>query len=205
MEFCQNNQCLNHTQPSKAWYVKIGYYKPKNTNQKTPRYKCKNCGKSFSTHTNKADAYQKKPEINKMLFKLLVSGVSLRRASQILDVEYNTIVKHFGYLAKQCQELHKAHLKTIKTSFVIVDEMETFIHARPKALSVPMAVRIKTGEILGFAVAKMPAKGLLAKIGNEKYQWYTDERPVKFQGMLIDIKHCFKEQITIKSDGNTSY
>jgi len=83
--------------------------------------------------------------------------------------------------------------------------METFIHARPKALSVPMVVRIKTGEILGFAVAKMPAKGLLAKIGFEKYQWYTDERPVKFQGMLIDIKHYFKEQITIKSDGNSSY
>lgn len=87
--------------------------------------------------TNKSTAWQKKPEINKMLFKLLVSGVSLRRASQILDVEYNTIVKHFGYLAKQCQELHKEHLKTIKTSFVMVDEMETFLHARPKAYLIP--------------------------------------------------------------------
>jgi transposase-like protein len=102
MEFCQNNQCFNHTQPSKDWYVKIGYYKPKTTNQSTPRYKCKLCGKSFSTHTNKFTANPKKPEINKMLFKLLVSGVSLRRVSQILNVEYNTIIKHFGYLAKQC-------------------------------------------------------------------------------------------------------
>ncbi len=46
----------------------------------------------------------------------------------------------------------------------MVDEMETFLHARPKALSVPMIVRVKTGEILGFAVAKMPAKGKLAQI-----------------------------------------
>jgi transposase-like protein len=59
MEFCQNNQCFNHTQPSKDWYVKIGYYKPKTTNQSTPRYKCKLCGKSFSTHTNKFTANQK--------------------------------------------------------------------------------------------------------------------------------------------------
>lgn len=205
MDFCPNKDCSNHSGTPNDWFVKIGYYKPKNTNQKTPRYKCKSCGKSFSTHTNKSTAWQKKPEINKMLFKLLVSGVSLRRASQILDVEYNTIVKHFGYLAKQCQELHKEHLKTIKTSFVMVDEMETFLHARPKALSVPMVVRIKTGEILGFAVAKMPAKGKLAQIGYDKYQWWNDERPMKFQGMLIDIKHCFKDEITIKSDGNTSY
>ena len=105
MDFCLNKDYSNSSGTQKYWYVKIGYYKPKNTNQKTPRYKCKLCGKSFSTHTNKSNAYQKKPEINKMLFKLFVSGVSLRRASQILDVEYNTVVKHFGYLAKQCQEL----------------------------------------------------------------------------------------------------
>ncbi|MCW5156454.1 hypothetical protein [Burkholderia cenocepacia] len=205
MDFCSNKDCSNHSGTPKDWFVKIGYYKPKTTNQKTPRYKCKSCGKSFSTHTNKSTAWQKKPEINKMLFKLLVSGVSLRRASAILDVEYNTIVKHFGYLAKQCQELHKEHLKTIKTSFVMVDEMETFLHARPKALSVPMVVRVKTGEILGFAVAKMPAKGKLAQIGVQKYAWTTDERAIKFQSMLLTLKPCFKDTITIKSDGNSSY
>ena len=78
MDFCPNKECSYNTNPIKDWFVKIGYYKPKNTNQKTPRYKCKSCGKSFSTHTNKSTAWQKKPEINKMLFKLLVSGVSLR-------------------------------------------------------------------------------------------------------------------------------
>lgn len=67
--------------------------------------------------------------------------------------------------------------------------METFIHARPKALSVPMAVRVKTGEILGFTVARMPANGKLASIGVSKYQWTMDERSIKFQSMLLDIKY----------------
>ena len=205
MDNCPNENCSNHTNPIKDWYVKIGYYKPKTTNQKTPRYKCKSCGKSFSTHTNKSTANQKKPEINVMIFKLLVSGVSLRRSSQILGVQYNTIIKHFNYLAKQCRELHIEHLKTIKTSFVQVDEMETFLHARPKALSVPMAVRVKTGEILGFAVAKMPAKGKLTQIGVSKYSWYVDERSQKFQGMLIDIKGSLNQDITFKCDANSSY
>ena len=147
--------------------MKIGYYKPKNTGKPTPRYKCKLCGKSFSTHTDKPQVGQHNTSMNEELFKLLVSGVSLRRASELLDVAYNTVLARFDYLAEQCRVKHKEHLKTIQTTFVQVDEMETYLHARAKPLSVPLVVRVKTGEILGFSVAKMPAKGLLAQIGKK--------------------------------------
>ncbi len=205
MKNCPNTTCQNHTGTPKNWYVKNGYYKPKSTNQKTPRYQCKTCKKNFSTHTDLPSANQKKPKINQELFKLLVSGVSLRRASKILEVEYNTVVAHFNYLAEQVKKAHYKHLKTIQTTFVQVDEMETYLHARAKPLSVPLVVRVKTGEILGFSVAKMPARGTLAQIGVQKYQWYDDERSKKFQAMLVSIKHCFDKNITFKCDNHTSY
>ena len=205
MKTCPNEQCENHTKPTKDWYVKIGYYKPKNTGKPTPRYKCKLCGKSFSTHTNKPQVGQHNTSMNEELFKLLVSGVSLRRASELLDVAYNTVLARFDYLAEQCKAKHKEHLKTIQTTFVQVDEMETYLHARAKPLSVPMVVRVKTGEILGFSVAKMPARGTLTEIGVKKYAWTTDDRHIKFQSMLIDIKHCFKDGATFKCDAHTSY
>lgn len=205
MKNCPNTSCQNHTGSPKNWYVKNGYYKPKSTNQKTPRYQCKACKKNFSTHTGLNSVNQKKPKINQELFKLLVSGVSLRRASQILEVEYNTVVAHFNYLADVVRLEHYKHLKTIQTTFVQVDEMETYLHARAKPLSVPLVVRVKTGEIFGFSVAKMPAKGLLAQIGVDKYKWYDDERSKKFQAMLVGIKHCFAQNITFKCDNNTSY
>lgn len=205
MKNCPNTSCQNHTGTPKNWYVKNGYYKPKSTNQKTPRYQCKLCKKNFSTHTGLNSVNQKKPKINQELFKLLVSGVSLRRASQILGVEYNTVVAHFNYLADVVRIEHHKHLKTIQTTFVQVDEMETYLHARAKPLSVPLVVRVKTGEILGFAVAKMPARGTLAQLGLQKYNWYDDERSKKFQAMLVCIKHCFAQTITFKCDNNTSY
>ena len=96
-------------------------------------------------------------------------------------------------------------LQTVQTGFVQVDELETFIHARPKALSVPMVVRVKTGEILGFNVARMPAKGLLADIGKSLYQWTVEERSAKFQSMLQDIACSLKPNVTFKCDSNTSY
>lgn len=126
---CPNEACGN----PKKWRVKIGYFKPKSTGKKTPRYKCKACGKSFSTHTDKDTVGQKKPNINEELFKLLVSGVSMRRASEILGVEYNTVASRLDYLAERANEAHAEFLKTVKTSFVQVDEMETFIHAKAKA------------------------------------------------------------------------
>ena len=68
MNSCPNELCDNNLKPVAKWFVKIGYYKPKTTNQKTLRYKCKSCGKSFSNRTNKINVNQKKPEINQLLF-----------------------------------------------------------------------------------------------------------------------------------------
>lgn len=204
-KICPNSSCSNHTTPIKNWFKKIGYYKPKQNHQPIPRYKCKTCGKSFSTSTTKATYKQHKPDVNEELFKLLVSGVSLRRCSEILDIQYSTVVEKFAYLAKQAKKAHYKHMLTLQTSYVQVDELETFLHARAKALSVPMVVRVKTGEILNFAVAKMPAKGKLATIGQTIYNWTVDERSVKFQFMLVQLQNCFKPNITFKCDSNSSY
>lgn len=192
MQNCSNTECHNHLNPEGTWFVKIGYFKPKGTQKPTPRYKCKGCGKSFSTHTNKASANQKKPDINQQLFNYLVSGVSLRRASKLLKVQYNVVAEHFEWLAEQAKLKHIEHLKTIQTTYVQVDELETFLHGRPKTVSVPMVVRVKTGEILGFAVARMPTKGRIASIGISKYGWTADERPEKFNFMLEQIKDSLK-------------
>lgn len=206
MPSCQNPYCLNHNSRGSDWFAKIGYYIPKRTRVKVPRFKCKECGKAFSSRTDKPNAHQKMPELNKQLFGLLVSGVSLRRAAELLDVQYRTVLLHFDYLAEVAQKQHEKFLRSIKTEFVQIDELETFIHARPCCVSVPMAVRVKTGEILGFAVARMPAKGKLAAIGfSPKYNWSVDERSAKFQDMLTSFSGSLKPSITFRSDLNTSY
>lgn len=204
---CPNELCPNHNPIGSRWFVKYGYFTPKTTGKKTPRYKCTspNCGKIFSTHTGRANEGQKKPEINVPLFKMLVSGVSLRRAALILDVDYNTVLYHFDYLAEQAKLLHAERLKTIATSFVQVDELETFLHARSKALSVPMVVRYKTKEILAFSVARKPANGKMAAIGAAKYNWIVDERAAMFMQMIKSIDFCFKPIITIRSDSKSVY
>lgn len=205
MPSCSNLACQSHGAKGTAWCVKAGYYKPKESGQRTARFKCKACGKTFSSNTQKPTAYQKKRSINGRLFELLVSGVSLRRAAELLEVEYNTVLLHFDYLAKAAKTHHAKFLLSIETEFVQVDELETFIHARPKCVSVAMAVRVKTGQILGFNIARMPANGKLAAVGVSKYAWTVDERRAKFQAMLSSFSECLKPSITFKTDSNTNY
>jgi ribulose 1,5-bisphosphate carboxylase large subunit-like protein len=66
-------------------------------------------------HTDKPQVGQHNTSMNEELYKLLVSGVSLRRASELLDVAYNTVLARFDYLAEQCKVKHLEHLKTIQT------------------------------------------------------------------------------------------
>ena len=205
MPSCLDSACDNHAAKGVNWYVKTGYYKPKGSGQKTARFKCKACGKTFSSNTYRPTAYQKKRSINGRLFELLVNGVSLRRAAKLLEVQYNTVLLHFDYLAEAAKKHHAKLLRTIETEFVQVDELETFIHARPKCVSVAMAVRVKTGQILGFNIARMPAKGKLAAIGVSMYDWTADERAAKFQEMLSSFVGCLKPSITFKTDLNTNY
>src|SRR5450830_22429 len=205
MPFCLNPDCGNHAAKGADWYVKTGFYKPKGSGQRVARFKCNECGRTFSANTRKATAYQRKRAINGRLFELLVSGVSLRRAAQLLEVEYNTVLLHFHHLDEVSKGYHAKVLRTIKTEYVQVDELETFIHARPKCVSVAMAVRVKTGQILGFNIARMPAKGKLTAIGVSKYAWTVDERPAKFQAMLSSFTRCLKAPVTFKTDLNTNY
>jgi len=135
----------------------------------------------------------------------MVSGVSMRCVSRLLNVQRKTVTKHFYYLAGQVKAIHLEFLKTVKTDFVEVDELETFMFARACTLSVPMVAQVKTRKILGFAIARMPSKGKLAKIGQTRYGWTKDERPAKFQKMIKDLLPCFRQKITFKCDSNVMY
>jgi len=202
---CPNEACVNHTNPPAKWFEGNGTFKFKLTQKKIPRYRCKVCGKGFSTHTDSPMAYMKKPDIQLRLFGEMVSGVSMRRASQLLHVQEKTVLKHIKYLVAQIKEIHKAYLSTLKTSYVLVDELETFMVARPCPLSVPMVVHVRTGKILGFEVARMPAKGHLAQIGQSRYGWTVDNRQQYFKKMISDLLPCFKQKITFKCDNHPHY
>lgn len=85
------------------------------------------------------------------------------------------------------------------------DDLETFEHTKYKPLSITLVVEHNTRRILGFRVARMPAKGLLAKRSLKKYGYIKDERSEARKSLFKEIEPFINPFATIKSDQNPHY
>lgn len=85
----------------------------------------------------------------------------MRRMTLLLGCGKSTVQRKIAYLASEAKKHHQVFLKQLAedggTAYVMFDELETFIHARYKQVSVPVAIRVKTGQVLAFGVARMPS------------------------------------------------
>jgi transposase-like protein len=198
---CPNAACEHHTGTPGRFYGRWGHFTTKHNRQPVPRYRCKACGRLFSAAHTKTRLRQHRPELNAQLFKLLVSGVNARRAAQVLGCTRGTVDRKIRHLAKLAQQHHAVMLAGMKTSHVMMDELITFLHARPRRVSVAMVVRPNTGQVLGFAVCRIPG----IEAAQEKYQWFNDDRPKKVPALLKILAPVLKAEATLTSDADPSY
>lgn len=199
---CPNEVCQHHKAPPADFYWKRGYYRPKHNHQKVPKYQCKACGRWFGATQAKALRYHKRPDLNRQVFHLAVSGASMRRMVVLLGCSRTTIARKIEHLAKQAQKHHEKRLAEMTTRYVMLDELETFLHARWKQLSVPVAVRVKTGEVIAFKVARKPSSMKQGIIGN---RWVVDDRPLAMAWVLAGVGSVLVPGGTIATDSHPQY
>jgi len=63
---CPNTECG----ATGKFFIKKGYFKTKWNAQPVSRYRCKKCGKFFSSHTLRPTVGQKKPHLNHEIYVL---------------------------------------------------------------------------------------------------------------------------------------
>lgn len=160
------------------------YYRKR---QKTPRqrYRCTDCGKTFSDATATLEYRQKKRSLNRPLFEFLVSGGSLRRAAILLGVNYKTVCRRLAYFEEVCSRENAAFRQNLTgVARLQFDDMETSEHTKLKPLSLPLVVTALERYIVSYDVVSMPAKGLLAAISLKKYGKRRDDRVLGWSAVL---------------------
>jgi len=198
---CPNPACVHHLDPPAGFYRKKGYRRAKHNHQPVPRYQCKACGKYFcGTQTLPSQGHHR-PELNHQVLALAVSGVSLRRMAMVLGCSRRTIDRKVIHLAQQAQACHAKHLQSLRTAYAMFDELETFIHARWAQVSVPVVVRVKTGEVLAFGVAKLSSSMSKGKAMG----WNVDTRDQVIPAVLASVAGVLKPEATLATDGSASY
>lgn len=186
--------------------VRFGYFYRKSDKKYIPRYLCMSCKSTFSKASFDLCYRQKRRDVNNLLAHLLASGVSQRRASKILLVNKNTVARKFVFMGCVTGSLLRNYnLRRPKAHTMEFDDMESYEHTKCKPLSITIAVEQGSRRILGFAVARMPAKGKIAHRAREKYGVRADERSSARERLFDELKPLVQEQALIKSDQNPHY
>lgn len=170
------------------------------------RFLCTLCKKGFSNATLQAAFGQKKRKVNSTLKQLLCAGVSQRRCAKILNIHRTTVARKLVFLGLQSKEILKTKNDfSEKITEVEFDDLETFEHTKMKPVSVIQVVEAKSRRILGLRVAKMPAKGLLAKKSLKKYGPREDERGKVRRELFQELQSLIHPKAVIKSDSSPHY
>ena len=204
---CPNQRCTNNKLPVNGWYAKKGYYRTNHNRQRVPRYRCKTCGRYFGSHSHSPSFGQHKPDVNAEIARLLCAGMTMRRVAKHIGIDRKTVARKLHYLAEQAREAHTTALASpgIKTEYVQFDEMETYEASKLKPLSIALAVRAKTGQILGAKVAEMNCHGKTASASVRKYGRRTDGRMRATKSVLGNVVKVSKAKLTIATDKKQAY
>jgi len=212
---CPNSACRFHRSLDAAeelygttrFWVRMGHYQRRIDRRPAPRYRCRACGRSFSSQTNSPTYRQYRPDINGIVFRLLCSGVTMRRTALVVGVSRTTIERKTTWLANRARSIHNKRLADgeLKTSLVQFDELQTFEHTRLKPVSVAVAIRAKTGEIIDIDVAMMSSFGAMVRRTRELYPYWHEARKGARESVFRSVAKCAKPGITIRTDKDRRY
>lgn len=203
---CPNSQC-DYFQ-NNQFCKKDGYYFRKDDSRKIQRYKCMHCNKKFSRSTGTLEFGQKKRRINNTLFKILSSGISLRRSAIVMNVHRTTIDRKLQYLAEKSRRMHAELLLKIgsqKVERIQFDDLITSEHTKLKPLTISVAVDASTRMILGTVVSQIPSFGHLSAISKKKYGRRKSFHKEGLNELFEKIKPVVSPFAEIKSDEHKFY
>ncbi len=106
------------------------------TAAKTPRYRCNDCGATFTelrqnplgSHTTSLDDAVK-------VFTLMTEGMSVRAISRVTDIHKTTILSLLSTVGAKCQRVLDALIVDVRPKYVQADEAWTFVQKKQKRLT----------------------------------------------------------------------
>lgn len=188
--------------------VKNGSFKRSNDSRVIQRFKCKSCGKNFSSSTGTLEFGQKKRRINYLLLKLFSSKVTQRRAALIVGVNKITVARKFDYWSKKAaveNEKFKNKMAKSKALHVQFDDLITKEKTKLKPLSISVACDKNRRFILGAKVSQIAAFGHLSVISKKKYGQRISNHKHGLNELFKELKPIVSATAKIDSDEHKNY
>lgn len=127
--FCPNRECEMYGKEGLGNVVGNGTYKTKSGIVR--KFICRSCGKVFNDRTG-TFFFDLRTSSEKviMALKLLLKGMSVRGAAEVLESKPDTVLFWLRRAAEHSEQVNALLLKNLKVSKVELDELWTFVRKK---------------------------------------------------------------------------
>ena len=146
-QFCPNGECESRGQVGQGNIVGHG--------TKRPRYKCKTCGKTFSSRVGTALEGIRKPEGDFVkVITLLAYGCPLQAIVHAFELDERTVAAWRDRAGVHCEALHKAKIEQGLLDLIHVQADEIWVKMRGTIVWVALAIMVSTRLWIAIEVSK---------------------------------------------------
>lgn len=170
---CPHPTCHGHTsRPFR--YIDWGSFRRACDGRVVPRFRCLECGRTFSTQTFRLDWRLQRPRLHLDLWAHLISKVTHRQAARMLNCTRKSIAHRLDLLGEHCRAFHTHQLERLARQRGLagrfqLDELETYEHNRRlQPLTVPVLIHCPSYFVVDLAVAPLPCRGRLSARNRER-------------------------------------
>ena len=174
--FCPHTQCKWHMQaPEGQWYYSVGFHYTQ-TFGAVRRFKCRSCGKTFSTQTFSIDYYAKRKVDYGQLLTQHASSESGRALSRCLGVSCGTVINRIDRLARQSCELHaRLRAQARPDEPVCIDGFVSFVRSQFFPSEITLSITADSRLVLDISHAMHRRSGSMTEAQKQRsLELYSD-------------------------------
>lgn len=187
-------------------FHKHGFFYRQDDARRIRRFRCQNCGKTFSRAGFSPFYRYLHRRLNERIYTLLVNGNTLRGIAKQLKLDKDTVARRLPILADKARQREQQRLADAPLAkSVQFDELITFEHSKMKPLSVSVICDADRWRILGFEVSRIPASGHLAEKSRKKYGPRPNESVAARQQLFARTASYIDDESEVHTDKHPAY
>ena len=123
---CLNSECPLHGKVGSGGIIRYGFYRTRSGKRR--RYRCVECGKTFSS-TRGTPYYrlQHRRATFDTVVALRVEGVSISAIARVEGIAWNTVARWLERAAQVCRRFNRETITGVAVEELQADELYTFI------------------------------------------------------------------------------
>jgi transposase-like protein len=210
---CPHRDCEAHHRPAGRFFIRSGCYVADCHDQPVPRFRCRLCKRSFSRQTFRHSRSDRRPECNVPLLQLLVSGVGLRKAAEMLRLDLHSVQRKKLKIGATCRLMH-ANLCTRlpEGRTYLLDEEESYERLSIRPLTVPLLIEHRTWFVVAAtagSIRRLAPRGTRRRAWQErderKHGRRPDESSATVELVLRELARRTSGSLILRSDEKRTY